>query len=629
MDATSSKLSGYPIIRDLEPLDQRAIQPYLQENTYPDGHILLHEGQSNDSFHILLSGALDVFLSHPYRVSIARLEAGQFIGEMSCLTNELISATVQAVGTVRTVSMSREGLLLLMDGSSPFFKQMFNLMIKRVGRSNDRVLEERSRSVTVLKQLEEQQQAQYGQLVGSSVFMQQLHREIARHAEHHRTICIVGERGTGKSHVAHAIHYQSDRRLQPLIMVNLAEFHTEQWEMRLKAAMGGTIVLEQAHHLPAARLRDLIEAATEARVILTAEHQLQTAAETIKLIPLRERVEDLPALIEAILTSSGVEHPSAAITEDALRMIQLFPFLHENVRELKKLVHDALILSGGKKITIQHLRFGSAREPGTRPKIGLALGSGSVRGSAHVGVLKVLEEENIPVDMIAGSSVGAFIGALYAGGQPISAFERVLPTVRWRQLTNFRLSLGGFMDNRPMAQFVEKFIGPVDFNELRIPFAAVASDAATGEAYILNEGRVSHAICASTAIPGVMRPVAYKNRLLADGGVAHPVPAALVKSMGADIVIAVNVALPSANRRVSKNFITSILNTIEMMSERLVNEELQLADVVLHPQFDVNQFSFKASPSFILAGEAVTRASLASIKQAYHVNQSSDQLLKP
>src|SRR5690606_1661907 len=100
------------------------------------------------------------------------------------------------------------------------------------------------------------------------------------------------------------------------------------------------------HLLPAERLRDFIHTAAEVRVILTTEQPLQTNAETIKLIPLRERVEDLPELIGEFLSLSGIEQPEGAISEEALRMIQLFPFLRENVRELKKLVQDALILSG-------------------------------------------------------------------------------------------------------------------------------------------------------------------------------------------------------------------------------------------------------------------------------------------
>jgi Predicted esterase of the alpha-beta hydrolase superfamily len=253
------------------------------------------------------------------------------------------------------------------------------------------------------------------------------------------------------------------------------------------------------------------------------------------------------------------------------------------------------------------------REPGARPKVGVALGSGASRGSAHVGVLKALEQAGIPIDIIAGTSVGAFIGALYAGGQPISAFERVLPTVKWRQLVNITLPPKALVSNHPMARFVEKYIGPVDFGDLRIPFAAVAADAVSGEAYLFNKGRVSHAICASTAIPGFIKPYRLDNRVFVDGAVVNPVPVAVAKSMGADLVIAVDLSKPQLNE--PKNFVASILNTIEIMSKKIVTDELQLADIVLKPAITVNQVSFKASTYNIEMGEKATKEALESIRR--------------
>ena len=294
-------------------------------------------------------------------------------------------------------------------------------------------------------------------------------------------------------------------------------------------------------------------------------------------------------------------------------MLCNFPYLSGNIEELKQVVHGALIRSNGEMIRGPHLRFGSAREPGTRPRIALALGSGAARGAAHVGVIKVLEEAGVPIDIIAGTSVGAFIGALYAGGQPTEAFERVLPTVRWRQLVRPTLPFNGMVDNHPMVRFVEKYIGPVEFKDLSIPFACVASNAITGEAHILNKGPVAHAIRASTAIPGVMRPVRYGDKLMLDGAVAHPVPVALAKSMGADIVIAVDVRTPDFAKKMPTNFVATILNTIDIMSRRMIQDEMQLADVVINPCLESGSISFKESAATIAAGEKAARASLAAI----------------
>lgn len=606
---------NYPLIDQLPREDLTAIMPYLQENEYPDGAAILKQGQAGAQFHIVLSGTLDIRLTQEVEVSVAKLERGQFVGEMSCLTGEPVSANVVAEGPVRTVSMPREGILMLMNKSEPFRNQMIEAMIDRIARSNERVMEEHARSVVVTEQLERERQSRRGELVGGSPFMQQLRAEIDRLAESDEPVCIVGETGVGKFHAACEIHERSSRGRHPMLKLDGAELQLEDWEWKIKANKGGTVILEQAELLPADTLRRLIGSTGRTRLILTARRAPAVSLPTVTIVPLRERTEDIPELVHAFLGKAGSPRPADAISQEAMRMIGLYPFLRDNVKGLKRVVQRAYLLSGGKLILGRHIRFDEARKPGSRPKIGVALGSGSVRGAAHVGVLKVLEEAGIPVDIVAGTSVGAFIGALYVGGQPISAFERVLPTVKWRQLVQFVMPPKAFADNHPMIRFVEKYIGPVNFEDLPIPFAAVASDAATGEAYILNKGRVSHAICASTAIPGIMKPVKYRNRTLIDGAVAHPVPVALAKSMGADIVIAIDVSAPSTGKKMPANFVSSILNTIEIMSTRLVQEEMQLADVVLNPHPGIAPFTFKSSSAFIAAGEKAAREALAAIQR--------------
>ncbi|GIQ67329.1 hypothetical protein XYCOK13_01530 [Xylanibacillus composti] len=492
---------------------------------------------------------------------------------------------------------------------------MIEAMVARIGESNERVAEEYTRSFAVTRQLELERQTRYGKMVGSSAFMHELRKRIADWARRDEIVCIIGEKGVGKFHAACEIHHQSSGAGHPLLSIDGASFNQEEWLLKARAAQGGTLILEQADLLPADLLHRLIQSRHGMRLILTARSMPPVAkVHRLDLLPLRERAEDIPELVAFFLSEAGVLHPSEAISQEAMNMICAFPYLGGNIQELKRVVEDALVLSRGSIIRIAHLRFGSMRKPGTRPKIGLALGSGSARGAAHVGVLKVLEEEKIPIDLIAGTSVGAFIGALYAGGQPISAFERVLPTVRWRQLVQAAIPPKAIVNNSPMARFVEKYIGPVDFEDLAIPFAAMASDAVSGEAYILNKGRVSHAICASTAIPGIMKPVSYQNRMLVDGAVVHPVPVALAKSMGADIVIAVDLSSPVYTRKAPKHFISSILHTIEIMSEKIVQEELQLADVVLQPKLE-SQLSFKASPVYIREGEKAARPAVALIRK--------------
>lgn len=286
-----------------------------------------------------------------------------------------------------------------------------------------------------------------------------------------------------------------------------------------------------------------------------------------------------------------------------------------NVGELQGIVTEAYIVSEGRTISSNHLRFDRARKAGERPTIGLALGSGSVRGMAHLGILRVLEEEGIPIDMIAGTSVGSLVGGAYAAGMPVEDCVRVLSTIRWRQLVRPTIPKHSFVHNTPMIGFIEQHVGKRNIEDLPIPFAAVASDASTGEAHIMRNGLLAHAISASTAIPAIMRPVQYQGKTLVDGAVVHPVPAALVKSMGADIVIAANVCTESFSKGTAKHFVDSLLNTIDIMSAKMVKEELQLADIILRPDLGHNQISFKDSQICIAAGEAVTREAIMRIKK--------------
>ncbi|MCC2683469.1 MAG: hypothetical protein K0R75_368 [Paenibacillaceae bacterium] len=620
----NADLRQCPILRNLSDEDWKAVAPLLSVREYEQGAVLVNQGELGVDFHILISGTADRHREQGGAIQVAKLDPGSHVGAMPCLTGGAMEATVVAESSVRTVATGREGLLMLMDKSASFRREMIEAMVRRINESNDKVVEEYTRSFAVMRQLETERQARFGDLVGSSRFMRQLRVEITVQALQEGPLCLIGEKGVGKSHVAAEIHAASRRAEYPLLTVDAGGIGDmlEQWEFQARAAKGGTIVLEQADLLPPDLLYRLLRPLTETRVILTVQQKPDIPQELkvyeLELVPLRERQDDIPLLAHAFLAEAGVPHPGDILSQEALNMIAAFPYLAGNVRELKRVVQDALLLSGGRIIRTSHLRFGSVREPGSRPKIGVALGSGSVRGAAHVGVLKVMEQVDIPVDIIAGTSVGAFIGALYAGGQPISAFERVLPTVLWRQLVKPTLPPRAFVHNHPMARFVEKYIGPVHFEDLPIPFAAVASDAVSGEAYVLNKGRVSHAICASTAIPGFMRPVKYHNRVLVDGAVVHPVPVALAKSMGADIVIAVDLSTPA--RGEPKHFVASILNTIDIMSAKILNDELQLADVVLNPQLGTNQVTFKASAAFIEVGEQAAREAVTTIKRKIAVS---------
>lgn len=196
--------------------------------------------------------------------------------------------------------------------------------------------------------------------------------------------------------------------------------------------------------------------------------------------------------------------------------------------------------------------------------IGLALGGGSSRGIAHIGVLQVLEENGIFPDFIAGTSIGALIGGLYAAGISATRLQMLTASMRWRNLltinipslTLANMSIAGgnipflenataFFDLGRMAEWIDSVLGgDVDFSQLNVPFAAIATDLVTGETLALNTGPIAPAIRASCSVPGVFTPMRRDGRMLVDGGVSHNLPVSVARDMGADYVIAVDL-LPS------------------------------------------------------------------------------------
>ncbi|NLB54359.1 MAG: patatin [Lentisphaerae bacterium] len=176
-------------------------------------------------------------------------------------------------------------------------------------------------------------------------------------------------------------------------------------------------------------------------------------------------------------------------------------------------------------------------------KIGLALGSGSARGWAHLGVLQALKEWGVPIHYIAGTSIGAFAGAFYAAGKVEALFDLAL-SLDWKKAAGFFLEVtfpkSGIIDGKKVSELIRQHFHETRIEDLPLPFCAVAVDVLSGERIVLSEGDLTEAIRASISVPGIFTPVKTGSHLLVDGGLVDPVPAGLARSMGADRVIAVD-----------------------------------------------------------------------------------------
>jgi NTE family protein len=254
--------------------------------------------------------------------------------------------------------------------------------------------------------------------------------------------------------------------------------------------------------------------------------------------------------------------------------------------------------------------------PATIPSIGLALGGGFARGIAHVGILKVFETENIPIRYIAGTSVGALIGAAYCSGVTPDELEQIASRVRFRDLARWTLSRYGFATNLRMIGFLDRILKVKTFEELRIPLAITATDFNTGEGVVFRSGPLAEAVRASCAYPGVFLPVSVNGRLLVDGMLAHSLPSQPVRDMGADKVIAVNLKSSWGTSEGPRHIFDVIGQCFSIAQNMNCIASRQCADLVIEPDVTGYRYDdFEHSADLVRIGEAAARAALPELRK--------------
>lgn len=226
-------------------------------------------------------------------------------------------------------------------------------------------------------------------------------------------------------------------------------------------------------------------------------------------------------------------------------------------------------------------------ETSVYPRIGLALSGGAARGMAHVGVLRAFVENNIRIDCIAGTSAGSIVGGAFAAGLPIGAIEDFGRTLRWRDIGRVKMSRLGIQSNERLEQYMRERLPVTRFEELRIPFAVVATELKTGQAVVMrDEGDVPFAIRASCAIPGLYVPVADQHgRQLVDGGLVAVVPSTMARSLGADIVIAVDVNSDGATFiGPTSSVIGVLLQSVMVVQKTASHYQREMSDLIISPK---------------------------------------------
>ncbi|MDD5612485.1 MAG: patatin-like phospholipase family protein [Gallionella sp.] len=248
------------------------------------------------------------------------------------------------------------------------------------------------------------------------------------------------------------------------------------------------------------------------------------------------------------------------------------------------------------------------------PKIALALGGGGARGFAHVGVIKALEAQGIVPDMVVGTSVGSAIGALYAAGYTGFQLQAMSIPMKEERVIDWSWPNRGLFTGKPLQEFINRAVKNAPLEKLRRPFAAVATDLATGEEIVFRSGNTGIAVSASCAVPGIFQPVVISGRSYVDGGLVKPVPVSEARAMGADFVIAVNISNPPQNNK-TESTVEVLLQTFDIMSQTINRYELANADVVVRPVIrEIAQDSLDDRHLAILEGEKAVAAIMPELK---------------
>lgn len=249
-----------------------------------------------------------------------------------------------------------------------------------------------------------------------------------------------------------------------------------------------------------------------------------------------------------------------------------------------------------------------------RPRVGLALGSGGARGFAHLGAIKVLRDEGIQIDFIAGSSMGALVGCFYGAGIDIENLYQLSVAFKRKYFLDFTVPKMGFIAGKKVKEFIRFFTHGKNIEDLILPVGVVATDLLTGEKVVFREGPIAEAVRASISIPGIFIPEKYNGRLLVDGGVADRVPVSVVRDMGADIVIAIDVSSVERNAEIVSIY-DVIMQSIDIMQTEIFTNREIASDIMIRPHVEMySSRAFTNIKEIIATGEEETKKQIDHIK---------------
>ena len=257
------------------------------------------------------------------------------------------------------------------------------------------------------------------------------------------------------------------------------------------------------------------------------------------------------------------------------------------------------------------------KPPPRPPRLGLALGGGAARGFAHIGVIQVLEENGIKVDLVAGTSAGSLVAALYASGKGGKEMQALAEGMDEGAITDWSFPLRGLIRGEALARFIREKTGGKGIEQMALPLGIVATDLSDGSSILFRSGDTGTAVRASSAVPAVFQPVKIGQREYVDGGLVSPVPVRFAREMGAQFIVAVDITSPPEKDPPGDAF-RMLMQTFSIMGRSINMFELREADIVIRPKLDgVGSAVFSARRRAIQAGREAALAMLPLLRQRF------------
>ncbi|MDR3112980.1 MAG: patatin-like phospholipase family protein [Endomicrobium sp.] len=275
----------------------------------------------------------------------------------------------------------------------------------------------------------------------------------------------------------------------------------------------------------------------------------------------------------------------------------------------------------------------SSLPSGKRPNTALVLGGGGARGFAHIGAFRVLKEEKIPIDLVVGTSMGSIAGAFYCADVSLDKIEGIAEKINWNKVSNFGVPslinmvvAEKLLSNEKIEKFIFEVMGNLRFDQLKIPLVCVATDLNTGERVLLREGSVAFAVRASSTLPGIFKPVEYRQRYLIDGGLSENIPVNVAKLFDPEVIIAFAVPADITKNNTGSVFAV-LMQSIYIQGRTLDEENLRMADVIVRPRVnEISAVDIKDAGKIMEKGFVAAKDAIKSIKTSV-INKTREKYL--